>query len=46
MNKKEKTLLKSQHKKQLRERRLKKLATQLKSNIIKRKKSALVNKNG
>ena len=46
MNKKEKTSLKSQHKRQLRERRLKNLATQLKLNIIKRKISKLVNKNG
>ena len=37
MIKQEKTSLKSQHKKQLRERRLKNLANQLKSNNIKRK---------
>jgi len=46
MNKKEKTLLKSQHKKEIRERRLNNLATRLKSNILKRKKSMLANKNG
>ena len=46
MNKKEKTSLKSLHKKQLRERRLNDLATRLKSNILKRKKSKLANING
>ena len=46
MNKKEKTSLKSQHKKEIREKRLDNLATRLKSNILKRKKSMLANKNG
>ena len=46
MKKKEKTSFKSQHKKKLRERRLKNLSDQLKTNILKRKKSMLVNKNG
>ena len=46
MNKKEKTSFKSEHKKRLKERRLKSLANQLKSNILKRKKSMLANKNG
>ena len=46
MNKKEKTSLKSQHKKEIRERRLNNLATRLKSNILKRKKSMSANKNG
>ena len=43
---KEKTSLKSQHKKEIREKRLDNLATRLKSNILKRKKSMLKNKNG
>ena len=46
MNKKEKTSLKSQHKNEIREKRLDNLATRLKSNILKRKKSMLKNKNG
>ena len=46
MNKKEKTSLKSLHKNKLREKRLNDLATRLKSNILKRKKSKLVNING
>jgi len=46
MNKKEKTSVKYQHKKKIRERRLNNLANRLKSNILKRKRSMLVNKNG
>ena len=46
MNKKEKISLKSQHKQQLREKKLNNLAAQLKLNILKRKKNKLTNKNG
>jgi len=46
MNKIDNTLSKSQHKKKLREKRLKDLAAKLKSNILKRKQSKLRSKNG
>ena len=46
MIKQEKTSLKSQHKKKLKEKRFKNLAAQLRLNILKRKKNKLANKNG
>ena len=46
MDKQKNPSSRSLHKQKLRERKLSNLATRLKSNILKRKKSMLVNKNG